>query len=337
MAHFRDYTKSFIHAIAGFLPFDMLRRLGSDKLIFPFYHAVSDEPIAHIDHLYQVKNMMQFRADIDFLLAHYKPITAAELISHVRNGTSITEPSFLLSFDDGLSQVHEVIAPILREKGVSAVCFLNSGFIDNQGLFYRYKVSLIIEHLVSNKDKLSLISNRNSLDGFSKYLLSLGYKDTDEIDEIGYLLGLDFGQYLVCTKPYLSSEQIIALVEQDWYFGGHSVDHPHYHELEHEQQLSQTRQSIAFVKQHFGLDYSLFSFPFTDFGVKQDLFNTLRKDKSIDLSFGCAGMKDKEFPFHFQRIPMEDGLFSAEDILKREFLYYGMKAILGKNKIIRDA
>jgi len=55
----------------------------------------------------------------------------------------------------------------------------------------------------------------------------------------------------------------------------------------------------------------------------------------LDISFGCAGLKDDMFKQHFQRIPMENDGRTAENIIKFEYLYYILKKLAKKNAIKR--
>ncbi|WP_262708643.1 polysaccharide deacetylase family protein [Natronoflexus pectinivorans] len=54
---------------------------------------------------------------------------------------------FHLTFDDGLSEIYHETIPILEKKGIPATIFLNTGFIDNKKMFYRFKSSLVIESI----------------------------------------------------------------------------------------------------------------------------------------------------------------------------------------------
>ena len=99
----------------------------------------------------------------------------------------------------------------------------------------------------------------------------------------------------------------------------------------------QTTKSTETISNKFGLGYRLFSFPFTDFGVSQRFFDFLLEEKKIaDYSFGCAGLKTDVHPRHLQRIPLEINSLSAEDILRREFLYFWLKMPFGQNRIRRS-
>jgi hypothetical protein len=48
--------------------------------------------------------------------------------------------------------------PILRRKGVPATVFVNSDFVDNQDLFFRFKAALIIDKNKSIKFEILKIN-----------------------------------------------------------------------------------------------------------------------------------------------------------------------------------
>ncbi len=284
------------------------------NIILPFYHLVSDIAPLHIKHLYQPRSIQRFKEDLDFLLKNYEAISLTQLIELSKSEQKIDKNYFHLSFDDGLNEFYSIVAPILKEKNIPASVFLNSDFIDNKGLFYRFKASLLYEKL---KDKA---------------LLNMSYQDIDKLNALAVKNNIDFDTYLLDKQPYLESVQIKELIKEGFTFGAHSMDHPLYKDLTKEQQLIQTKESIEIITTQFNLDYRVFSFPFTDDGVGSTFFKQI--ENSIDLTFGCAGIKDDSVKNHLQRIPMEQNK-AAKDIIKEEYLYYLMKQKVGKHKITR--
>lgn len=281
----------------------------------PFYHAVTDFCPVHIKYLYQPRSIQQFKEDLDFLLENYQSISLQELIALNKEGKAINKNYFHLTFDDGLSEFYAVVAPILKEKGVHATVFLNTDFIDNKELFYRFKASILFEQL---KDKS---------------ILSTSYNEKEQLDELAIQHGINFEDYLQKEQPYLTSDQIKELIGQGFTFGAHSKNHPIYNELSYEEQLAQTKESMKFITSKFNLDYSVFSFPFTDNGVSLSFFDKV--SNFTDITFGCAGLKEDNAPNNFQRIAMETDK-SGKEIIKGEYLYYLMKEKVGKHKIIRQ-
>ena len=148
MATFKNRLADTLSDVAQLLPFSLLSKAATGKVLAPFYHAVSDIPMPHIRHLYRVKTVAEFERDLDFLLKHYTPIDFHELPNLLQHKPRSGKPPMLLSFDDGLREFYDPIAPILLRKGIPAICFLNSGFLDNKDLFFRYKASLLIDFLL---------------------------------------------------------------------------------------------------------------------------------------------------------------------------------------------
>ena len=152
-----------------------LVRLTGQPVIFPFYHVVSDEYLPHIRHLYRYRNVDQFEKDMDELLAIFEPLSLTEYLEEPERKRG--RRCMVLSFDDGLWECHQVIAPVLRKKGIPAVFFLNNQFIDNQGLFYRYKASIIIDRI---------LSDCKSREKAAEYLVVPDYQVADAIRIVNY-------------------------------------------------------------------------------------------------------------------------------------------------------
>lgn len=341
---FQDQIKQILTNFR-FIPLDMLIKLTGQKCVMPFYHSITDAPPIHLKHLYQIKNTRSFASDLDFLLKHYEPVDLVQLNDIVQNRQAIKKPIFFLSFDDGLREINDVVVPVLKEKGVPATVFLNSAFVDNQDLFYRYKASILIEKLTDVSytngvvDEVKRIFEKDLKDKgvLVDVIKNIGYSQKDLLDQLAKVFGIDFDDYLTQNKPYLTTSQIRDLSKQGISFGAHSIDHPEYRFLSQDEQIRQSFTSLEFVKQKLNPETLSFSFPFTDYQVGKDFFDTLFNDSDLkmDLTFGCAGMKKEKIEKHLQRIPFEAEGQSAHEILNAEYLYYFLKAIVGRNTINR--
>lgn len=303
----------------------MIRMTGK-RTIFPFYHLVSDDDVLHVKHLYKVRTTKEFTADLDFLLKYYKPLSITDYLDSLKNERPLPGNNFILSFDDGLREFHDVAAPILLRKGIPALCFLNSAFIDNKDLFYRYKASVLVEGL----KRCNEVVNK-------KQILKLNYRNKRVIDILAPPQEVNFSEYLRDQRPYLDSAQINSLIQQGFSFGSHSIDHPEYRFLAEEEQIRQTKESLDLIRNQFGIKEKLFCFPFTDQGVKRSFFDKVFDPVNpiADLTFGGAGMKNDTISGNIQRIPFEGTSLTGNQILKTEYLYYMIKSIFGKNTIKR--
>ena len=330
-----------ISMIATLLPLKGLISISNQKLIMPLYHTVSDEHLPHLSNLYKPKSTKEFERDLDYLLMHFEPIDLKQV--YALQGKQPQKPSFFLSFDDGLSELKSVVAPILKRKGIPATIFINSAFVDNRELFFRYKVSLLIEGVKSKITRelskeianiLGILDNSDE-DNIIQSLLNLKYHHKSTIDKVANRIEVDFDEYLKKHKPYLSKEHIKDLIADGHSVGAHSVDHPEYRLIEDVDRLDQTLDSIRFVKENFSPRIMSFSFPFTDFQVDRFFFDMLSFSKKCHITFGCAGMKKDEVPRNLQRIAMEGKSQTAKQTIHSEYFQFLLKSMLGKQTIKR--
>ncbi|KAA9331244.1 polysaccharide deacetylase family protein [Adhaeribacter soli] len=340
----KRYTKHLLKSVSGAVSLPQLIHVSDQKLFLPVYHLVCNQAPPHIKHLYQTRNETLFRQDLDYLLRHFQPLGLEGLNAIVLEGKSLQKPGFFLTFDDGLREIYDVVAPILKEKGVPAAFFLNSAFHDNQALFYRYQASVLINKLeqktVSNSARKlvaqKLLEQNLLKEGELKNsLLVINFNSREILPELAQILEVDLQQYLQTEKPYLTTAQTEDLIKQGFYIGAHSHTHPEYRTVSLEEQLEQTLKSVDFITEKFGLPYRWFAFPFTDEGVSKQFFEEVYQENKVQLTFGSAGLKHDSFPQHLQRFPMEGTQQTAEELIKTEYLYYLAKAPFGKNKITR--
>jgi peptidoglycan/xylan/chitin deacetylase (PgdA/CDA1 family) len=324
------------------LPMQILVKSTGQKAIFPFYHIVADKTPIHVKHLYKAKSLKCFEKDLDFLLCHFDALDMSDVNQLIQTDKRRKRPGFFLTFDDGLREVYDDIAPMLLRKGIPAAFFVNSGFVDNKDLFYRYKASVLIEYFNNNptllqKEEVLVWQHKQNASNIIKSLLAQEYKDIEDINVLASAVGCDFGEYLSTIKPYMTQDQIKTLIRQGFYIGAHSIDHPRYHPLSIDQQVHQTIASCEWVTQTFDVGYRMFAFPFTDYGVGGDFFARIGENKHpLDISFGTAGLKNDPIQHHFQRTDIKHAAYSAETTIKTEYIYYLFKSILGKNTINRN-
>lgn len=325
------------------LSLNFLVRVTKQRLILPCYHVISDIRLKHIVNLYKYKDVSSFKSDLDFFLKHYKPLDLSGLIKLIKGRSQPPSPSFFLSFDDGLKEFYNLIAPVLLEKGIPATCFLNSAFIDNEDMFFRYKESILIELIngINRKSKEWKIlkswfnDNKMSAASYKKELLKIKYDRRDMLDELSGILNFSFSDYLEKEKPYLTGGQINELIKKGFTFGAHSIDHPEYRFISFEEQIKQTLGSIDEISRRFSPGYKIFAFPFTDHQVGRQFFEKINGDGTIDFTAGAAGMKRDSIYNNIQRIPMDEYYLGARDRIKIDYIYYLFKSVVNRNKITR--
>ena len=306
-------------------------RAGGPPVIFPFYHVVSNDALPHIDHLYAYKNVAEFEGDMDFLLRHFTPLHYDDL---VRGRFEKDKPYFHVSFDDGLSEMYHIVRPMLLEKGIPASFFVNSAFVDNRAMFYRYKVSILIDQVPADELAAAIAgvgeNERIRVQDPKRFLLSLHVDSESLIDRIAATAGFDFGQYLASNRPYMDCSQISALQHEGFSIGAHSVDHPEFSYIAPASQHEQIKQSTDYVRAHFQVQQPAFAFPFTADGADPSVFEKMYSDYNVSRSFGTGGMQKQKYPYHIDRIPAEYDNWSLESVVKAEYHYFLAKKMLGR-------
>ena len=304
------------------------------------YHLVSDEDLKHAKHLFPYRSAKQFESDLDFLSKHFEFVDWETFLRNKIEKSQTKKPSILLTFDDGYSEFHDIIVPILKRKGIFAINYINPKFIDNKEMMWRNKASLIVSEIIGNESHQKKISTFQDFGSDMKTninsILNINFKNQNQLDEIANHLEIDFNDYLKKNPIYLTTEQLIKLENDGFGISSHGWDHPLYNQLSLSEQLENTQKSLDYMTENQFQNDS-FAFPFTDHLVDNQFFdNIFIKNPELKFTFGAAGLKLDSYPKNLQRIPIETENYSAEEILKNEILYYQFLKKLNKNRIMRS-
>ena len=318
--------------------FPLLRRVARVNPIVIYYHIVSDTPVRHVGNLYSFKRISQFEKDMDTLLRCFRPLSLQEFLMSLQGRQTVKPGSFMLTFDDGLMECHEIVAPILQQKGIPAAFFLCSAFVDNKEMAYDFKKALLAGVLKTRKmtpalkDQVCAVLAGVGLSGsdLGAAVLLVDYLRRSVLEEIAALLEYDFQTYLGTVQPYLTSEQVIELLKMGHAVGAHGIDHPRYADLPLAEQIHQTRASVKFVRDRFDLKYGAFSFPHSDAHVSEEFFREIFATGEVDVCFGNQGMLEDSVPRNFQRSSMEKTSMPAEAILGKGLARRFLKTASGQ-------
>jgi len=267
------------------------------------------------------------------MLHWFEPLSLADYLG----GKTLIEGNryMVLTFDDGLTGCHQVIAPLLMKKGIPAAFFLNNHFIDNRGLFYRYKTSLLIDRISTDKEALKKVAEYLVIPE-SRVEESLHLIGEDQISLLDVLIKeveVDVDLYMKDNPVYLSSKQVMELVQWGFEIGGHSPNHADFSKLKPKEIISQVSSSIEDLQHRFQVSTRYFSFPFTSWGIPEELIDQLLEEGTAEVLLGTAGLKRQKKAGFIQRIPMEEYHGTAEKALKTEYFYYLLKGLVGRNRL----
>ena len=184
--------------ICSHLPLSVFNKILGVNPLVAYYHIVTDADVPHVKHLYRFRDVKAFVQDMETLCRIFQPISVLDVIRSLKSGARLPANALLLTFDDGFREMHDIVAPILRKKGIPATFFIISGCVDNKGMPHHNKISLLLEFLGETKRTLpekqiwSMLgaheANGRTLD---KALLSVDYTHRQVIDDIAHLLDYD--------------------------------------------------------------------------------------------------------------------------------------------------
>lgn len=308
------------------------------RIVVPFYHKVTSEETTFASYLYAPRKISDFKRDIAVLCKYYKPISMQKLLEVYASKEKMNQNYFHLTFDDGLANFYHVVAPILLEKKIPATIFINSDFVDNKALFYRYKASLLYQFYKnsSQKGKLKFYDFFEGKKEIKEKLFAINFHNTHVLDALAVSINYDFDEFLATEKPYLTTSQIEELIAKGFTVGAHSKSHPLYTDISFQEQIDQTKTCINWLVERFNLDYKVFSFPFTDLNVSKEFFIKLSKEKVLEASFGTSGIKKDAFETNFQRLFFEIENQHPESYLLKEYMSYFLKIPFKKNIMPRN-
>lgn len=315
----------------------LLHTLTHTEIVIPYYHMVSDKSVPHVQHLYRFRSIAEFISDVDFLLDQYQPISLDDLYKAIDNSKSLPSKSFLMTFDDGFREMHDVVMPILKAKGVPAAFFVTTATVDNLSLSLYQKISLLLDERERQgpafpEAQACDLLNASGIRGVNveRQLRMVRYEQRQVLDQLAELCQCDFNGFLLSVQPYLTSPQILRMLKEGFAVGAHSLDHPHYAELTLNEQLRQTQESAAFLRDRFGLVRVAFAFPHNDFGVSPQFFETILNKGCVSVTFGTGGLLSDKRRCHFQRFSMERTSASARLIILRQYIRRTVRQIQGQ-------
>jgi peptidoglycan/xylan/chitin deacetylase (PgdA/CDA1 family) len=275
-------NKEIKHGIIGFaeatlgnfmrvLPvLNNVSRFKKDSLRIVYYHIVSSETR---EYYFDNKTISPkvFREHLAFFKKRFHIISLAEALQMVENKESL-HGKLVLTFDDGFAENYTVIAPILKEQGITGTLFLIGNCIDNKDLMWRNKLVVIQKKAASKLPKLTseairaffLPSMRNK-----EGLLEWSFRTwpMNKKDEIANFIwdGADIGtiaEYVKEKKPYLTIEQIRYLLNEGFEIGSHSLSHPVFSRLSYDEFKGEIVTSAKLLEATFGKQITSFSYPF---------------------------------------------------------------------------
>lgn len=319
--------KQFLSGLAGRFPaFFPLPEKGRMPIL-PFYHAVAERPSRLLDRVLDVPTPEAFERDLDRLLAHFEPLELDDLLAVGKGERSLERPGFHLSFDDGLRSCWEVIAPLLEQRGVPATFFVNTSFIGNRDLSYRFMASALahrIERVEAGDPGREAVRERFGWprdEGLLRRVLRATADEKPLLVAGLNDLGEPLDRLLEREQPYMSEDELNGLQEKGFNIGSHGRHHQPFQEMSRGGMNEALQESFGDLEAMLGPGFRrVFSFPFSDDGIPKAELDALIQANELEGAFGSAGLKTGRTTRHFQRIPAEDPKRSLDALLRGEMM-----------------
>lgn len=284
MSHMR-VNREIKHGVMGFTEailgnfmrvFPLLNnvsRFKKESLRIVYYHIVSSEKKEYYFDNKTISHKV-FKEHLAFFKKRFQIISLTEALQIAERKESL-HGKLVLTFDDGFSESHSVIAPILKEQGITGTLFLIGNCIDNRDLMWRNKLIVVqkkaaakLSKLVSEATRMFSLPFIRNNEGMLEW--SFRTWPMNKKDEIANFIwdGADIGtiaEYLEEKKPYLTIEQIRCLLNEGFEIGSHSMSHPVFSRLSYDEFEEEILTSAQLLQTTFRKEITSFSYPF---GIK---------------------------------------------------------------------
>jgi len=288
--------------LAPFSSFTRVRPFLRRRLTSVFGHIVSDARNPFTAEIYQAPTVPEFRQALDFLQENFEFVTLADVVAHFRDGLPLPDYPVFLSFDDGLRETADIIAPILKARAIPATFFITARALGNRYLFYGHRRSYLLTSIrtagIAPASRgpigalLALSEPEPSEETICQALRRLSVHLPDDcvrMDECADALGVNWPEVLDAERPFLTEGRGKALLSDGFSLGAHGIDHTKFAHLGETDRRRDLRRSLDFMAEAFGLDDIAFAFPHSHKGVtRQWMTEQLRTDPRLSIFFSTA-------------------------------------------------
>jgi peptidoglycan/xylan/chitin deacetylase (PgdA/CDA1 family) len=114
---------------------DGSKQSANQVMILGYHQVVTDIARTERDGVYSLAISAQtFRRQMEYVRRHYEVLTLDEAAAVLRGTAETQRPALVITFDDGYRNVYQNAFPVLREMGIPAIVFVNTGLIGTNQL-----------------------------------------------------------------------------------------------------------------------------------------------------------------------------------------------------------
>ena len=290
-----------------------MQRLVPRSALGLVYHTLSWTARPHVKHLFDHKTPGMFLDDLAYLKERDWVVAHQDLIGIPADSKPLFQrPSISISFDDGHAECYSQARPLLNEMGISCAFFVPSCVIDNGAMLMMHRASLCAEALgeMAPDEAEPVLRKIGSCLGapmlraadFHSWINSLPWASEATMDEVCGLLDVDCSEYLESSRPYMTSEQLLQLVDDGHTVGAHTIDHPPLWRLSEEEVEQQIVESCRRICDLTGRRSVPFAFPYSSRGLSRSFLDRLLRDYDCIEWYYDGGGLAEEVPGTLQRV-----------------------------------
>ena len=211
-----------------------------------------------------------FSNQMDYVADHYNVIRCDTIRRWLRGEIELPPNPALITFDDGYFDNMKNAYPVLKDKGLSAIIFLASGYMGSQTPFFWDLAAYCFYH--SGKDSVLMPNGERrswvdmwSLDKIvNKWVMYVKYLQEDERQAYLERLSADLDVAVpdnAFDGLYLSWDQVREMNNEVVEFGAHTVSHPILSRIPLGQAEKELIESKARIESEIGLEVTTFAYP----------------------------------------------------------------------------
>lgn len=318
--------------LAQLIPLWLYRSVVRRPVLGLNYHLITDEPAPHCPDAYEPKDSRSFEADLIELKRKFIPISYERLAEAVSTGRPLPPRAVVVTADDGYSECHEIMRPLLLKHEIPCIFFIATGFLDNQSLFFKCKLALCLSKLqeMQPQERERKMAEVGMM--APRSLANYSFRDLELVDALCEQLEVDWRGFLRARQPFLTREQVQCLHQEGFRIGAHTCSHPDLRLMEEPEIESEVLASVRQIVDLTGATEVPFAFPWSGKGLSRDFLSKLRREHlQLGLFFDTQGLQ-VDVPFVIQRITADEvscrrGSPSVVRLVKRSYFNYGLHCL----------
>jgi len=266
----------------------------------------------------------QFSGTLDQLGRFANFLSIEDIVAIIEGRKKIPKKAVVITFDDGFKEQYELAWPILKEKGIPAIFFVNTQPIEEKIVTITHKIHIlraytptkkfqqILENILREKNieinypSFNIARNAYKYDkpeaAKLKYFLnySLNYQQQSEaINEC--FTRLNFNQEEISRNLYMTKD-MTKMLAHSGVLGTHGHSHRPLGLLRDEEAISDFKNSVEKLKEWTGQNVKALSYPF---GFKEACSKSIA-DVKFAFTMERAGNTDLKTPLFLARFSNSD-------------------------------